>query len=101
MHAGHARGRALPRRALGQRLQLLARQLGGEVEVVGVIQGGRQVGHDAGGAVRAGGHKVYGRDVGDGLAVGVQGEVQGDAVPAQVLDAEQRGQHVLGMGVWG
>jgi hypothetical protein len=41
-------------------------------------------------------YEVDGRDVRDGLALRLQDEVQRDAVLAQVVDAQQRRQHILG-----
>ena len=53
--------------------------------------------HNAADAVLTRGHKVDCRDVRDPMALGVNHQVQCDAMPAQVADPEQGGNDVLGL----
>ena len=63
---------------------------GGEVEVEGCVERGGGVCGDAVGVGLGGAEEVDGGGVGDLLARLVDGEVEGDAVLAEVGDAEQR-----------
>ena len=74
----------------GEAVEERARECGGEVEVEGCVERGGGVCGDAVGVGLGGAEEVDGGGVGDLLARLVDGEVEGDAVLAEVGDAEQR-----------
>jgi hypothetical protein len=88
--AGDAVGRAGGGGGGGEAVEERARECGGEVEVEGCVERGGGVCGDAVGVGLGGTEEVDGGGVGDLLARLVDGEVEGDAVLAEVSDAEQR-----------
>ena len=62
--------------------------------MVRLVEPRGEVGADARDVVRGRPDEVHGRHVVDGLPLVVQTQVQGDAVPAELVDANQRGDHV-------
>lgn len=72
-----------------QLLEERAREGGGQVEVEGVIEMARYVGGEALEVGGRGADEVDSGDVGNGLAILVDEEIEGDAMLAQVLDVDQ------------